>query len=135
MRRFTPANTSFYYRNLGLEWIYLSWTCFFSDVYFLFFQNCSTANLEKTILRFSTFSTAIQNECLPYAPTNIFCGKFAITLHECIRKSNQRYKTIDKQTILPENMHNKYHCPADFVKQCVHLIGTTNLLGGIHQYC
>ena len=37
-----------------------------------------------------TFSTAIQKECLPNAPINIYCGNFAITRHECICKSNQR---------------------------------------------
>ena len=56
-----------------------------------FLQKCSIVKLEETMLQFSTFfSTAIKKGCLPHAPTNNFCGNFAIARHACLCKSNQR---------------------------------------------
>ena len=40
-----------------------------------FSQNCLISKLEEKMQRLETFfTTVIQNEYLPYAPTNAFCG-------------------------------------------------------------
>ena len=93
-----------------------------------FLQKCSIVKLEETMLQFSTFfSTAIKTECLPHAPTNIFCSNFAIARHACVCKSNQRSKVAHKQIRLPENTQNTYHYRANFVRKLRYSTGDSYL--------
>ena len=48
---------------------------FLSFARIIFSQKCLIVKLEEKMKRLlNFFTTLIQNKCLPYAPTNTFCG-------------------------------------------------------------